>query len=58
MEEQYVTSDGETFSLDEKIYDRLREKEQIMLDAIENNVLEKGSTTQEDLDFIFKNIMI
>lgn len=58
LEEQYVTSDGETFSLDEKIYDRLREKEQIMLDAIENNVLEKGSTTQEDLDFIFKNIMI
>ena len=44
--------------MDEKIYDRLREKEQIMLDAIENNVLEKGSTTQEDLDFIFKNIVI
>lgn len=41
LEEQYVTNDGEPFSLDEKIYDRLREKEQIMLDAIENNVLEK-----------------
>lgn len=57
LEEQYVTNDGEPFSLDEKIYDRLREKEQIMLDAIENNVLEKGSTTQEDLDIIFKDII-
>ena len=27
-----------------------------MLDAIENNVLEIGSTTQEDLVIIFKDI--
>ena len=28
-----------------------------MLDAIENNVLEKGSTTQEDLEIIFRELI-
>lgn len=28
-----------------------------MLDAIENNVLEKGSTTKEDLDIIFREFV-
>lgn len=28
-----------------------------MLDAIENNVLEKGSITQEDLDIIFREFV-
>ena len=35
---------------------QLKEKEQIMLDAIENSVLEKGSTPQEDLDLIFSDL--
>lgn len=58
LEESYLTTDNEEFSLDRKIYDRLKEKEQIMLDAIENNVLEKGMTTQEDLDVIFGDLSI
>lgn len=29
-----------------------------MLDAIENNVLERGMTTQEDLDVIFGELCI
>ena len=58
LQEDYVTTDNNEFSLDKKIYDRLKEKEQIMLDAIENNVLEKGMTTQEDLDVIFGELRI
>ena len=34
------TYDGETYSLDEQIFNRLCEKEQIMLDAIDQNILE------------------
>lgn len=56
LQEQFFTVDGEPFSLDQKIYLRLKEKEQIMLDAIENSVLEKGSTPQEDLDLIFSDL--
>jgi len=58
LQEDYVTSDNNVFSLDRRIYDRLKEKEQIMLDAIENNVLERGMTTQEDLDVIFGELCI
>lgn len=45
--------DGDLFSIDEKIYDRLIEKEKIMLDAIDNNQLEDVSTSEEDLELIF-----
>ena len=38
------------------IYNRLREKEQIMLNAIENQVLEKVTSTEEDLDLIFSGL--
>lgn len=58
LQEQFVTNDGEEFSLDQKIYIRLKEKEQIMLDAIENNILEPGTTAQEDLDIIFKDLRL
>lgn len=58
LQEQFVTNDGEGFSLDQKIYTRLKEKEQIMLDAIENNILEPGTTAQEDLDIIFKDLRL
>lgn len=53
MQETFSTRDGDPYSLDEKIYQRLKEKEQIMLDAIENGILEKGSTPEEDLRIIF-----
>lgn len=56
LQEQFLTVDGDPFSLDHRIYLRLKEKEQIMLDAIENNVLEKGSMPQEDLDLIFSDL--
>lgn len=50
----YLTSDGFKFSLGQNIYARLNEKEQTMLDAIEQDVLESGSTPEEDLDLIFR----
>ena len=46
----------EDYSLDVKIYERLKQKEQIMLDAIDNNVLEPVTTSQEDLDIIFNDL--
>ena len=51
----YQTEDGE-WSLGEAIYDRLKEKEQIMLDAIDNHVLEAMPTSDEDLEMIFSKL--
>ena len=48
----YDTDDGE-WSMGSAIYQRLMEKEQIMLDAIDNHVLETMPTNEEDLDKIF-----
>ena len=52
------TYDGEEYSLDQRIYDRLMEKEQTMLDAIDNHKLEPVYTTDEDLNLIFRNLKI
>lgn len=57
-QEIFFTKDGDPYSLDEKIYLRLKEKEQVMLDAIENNMLERGNTTEEDLDLIFSGLRL
>ncbi|WP_027087962.1 SNF2-related protein [Cohnella panacarvi] len=54
----FSTKDGDPYSLDERIYLRLKEKEQIMLDAIENNMLERGSTPEEDLELIFSDLRL
>lgn len=48
----YQTEDG-SWSLGEEVYKRLKEKEQIMLDAIDNHVLEAMPTSDEDLEMIF-----
>ena len=48
----YQTEDG-SWSLGEEVYKRLKEKEQIMLDAIDNHVLEAMPTSNEDLEIIF-----
>ena len=45
------------WSMGEEIYDRLLLKEQIMLDAIDNNTLESMPTSKEDLDVIFKGLL-
>lgn len=48
----YQTEEG-SWSLGKVIYNRLMEKEQIMLDAIDNHVLEAMPTSCEDLEIIF-----
>lgn len=51
----YNTAEG-TWSLGAAIYDRLKEKENIMLEAIANRRLEVLPTSQQDLDLIFKKL--
>lgn len=51
----YQTQNG-PWSMDEAVYDRLKEKEQTMLDAIDHHILESMPTSQEDLDLIFKGL--
>ena len=52
MQLQYETDDGK-WSLGRAVYDRLREKEKIMLDAIDKQFLEVMPTSDEDLEIIF-----
>lgn len=58
LQQQFVTGEGEPFSLDARILNRLNEKERIMLEAIENNCLESVTTVQEDLDLIFQGLKL
>lgn len=55
LQTDYETDDGR-YSLDEQIRLRLEDKEQIMLNAIDNNVLESMPTSDEDLDLIFSKL--
>lgn len=57
MQSNYHFNEDE-FSIDEKIYERLMEKERIMLDAIDNNELEEVTSSDEDLDLIFSKLML
>lgn len=58
LQQQFVTGEGEPFSLDARILNRLNEKERIMLEAIENNCLESVTTVLEDLDLIFQGLKL
>lgn len=48
---------GKRISLDEQIYNRLKEKEQTMLDAIDGGYLEGGYLDDEDLRVIFGGLL-
>ena len=52
MEEVYQSEIGD-YSIGMQIYDRLKFKENVMLDAIENQEFESGYTDEEDLEKIF-----
>ena len=45
------------YSMSEHIYERLKEKERVMLQAIEGGVLETQPTTEEELDAIFQQVL-
>lgn len=50
------TVEGRPWSLDENIYNRLMEKEQTMLKAIDRGVLEPGSVDEDDLEIVFRGL--
>ena len=52
---QFV-NDGEPWSLDSNIYDRLMEKEQTMLDAIDGDYLEDGSADDYDIEVVCRGL--
>jgi hypothetical protein len=58
LQNEFLTLSNEIYSLDKQIYLRLQEKEKIMIDAIENNVLEQVTSVQEDLDIIFSDLKL
>jgi len=53
MQLSYQTKEEGAWSLDSAVYERLKEKEQTMLNAIDNHVLETMPTSEEDLELIF-----
>lgn len=54
--QQWFLANESPFSIGNKIYNRLMEKEQTMLDAIDNNELEGVTSSDEDLEFIFSSL--
>lgn len=49
--------ENEPYSLSRKVYERLMEKEQLMIDAIDNHKLEIMPTEEEDIVFLFKKVL-
>lgn len=58
LQNEFLTVTNEIYSLDKQVYNRLQEKEKVMLDAIENNVLEQVTTVEEDLDIILSDLKL
>ena len=54
----FVTRDGFEYSLDQKIYQRLLEKEKIMLEAIDEDILESLGSIEDDIEVIFKDLKL
>lgn len=52
----YYTYNNQPISIAQRIYDRLDEKEQAMLHAINEDVLEHVTSYEEDLEFIFSDM--
>ena len=56
LQNEFLTIENEIYSLDERIYERLLEKETTMLQAIENNKLESVTSVEDDVDLIFRDL--
>lgn len=56
MQNDFFTRDHDVYSLDERIYERLVEKERIMLEAIDMDILEHLGTIEEDIEIIFRDL--
>lgn len=55
IQQFFCDKDGE-YSLDERIYNRLLEKEQTMLNAIDSDCLEIMPTNNDELNIIFEGL--
>jgi SNF2 family DNA or RNA helicase len=56
LQTMYPSKDDH-YSMGEQIYNRLADKEKVMLNAIDSDLLEIMPTTQEELDMIFKPLL-
>ena len=56
MQAVFMNQVFDEFSMDEEVYLRLKDKEEIMLKAIDDNELEPVYTPEQDLELIFKNL--
>ena len=52
----FFETDCSDWSLDQRIYERLMEKEHVMLDAIDRGILEPGFADEEDLAVVFRGL--
>lgn len=48
---------NEHVSITDRIYNRLKEKEQTMLEAVNNDILEHVTTEEEDIEVIFQDLL-
>ncbi|MCI7541227.1 MAG: DEAD/DEAH box helicase [Veillonellaceae bacterium] len=53
---EYYDFQGQEVSFDKAIYDRLQDKEQLMLGAIDDEMLEETTSSEEDLRIIFDEV--
>lgn len=58
MQKDFLTRDYDVYSLDNRIYERLLEKERIMLEAIDIDSLEYLGTIEEDIGIIFRDLKL
>ena len=56
LQSMFLTRENFKYSLDQRIYQRLLEKEEIMLDAIDKDVLDTLGSIEEDIEIIFKGL--
>lgn len=56
LHSMFLTRENFIYSLDQRIYERLLEKERIMLEAIDKDVLETLGSIEEDIEIIFKDL--
>lgn len=58
LQNVFENNEGEPFSMDKNVYNRLKDKEQTMLNAIDNHELEPIYSLEEDLNVIFKQLKL
>jgi hypothetical protein len=58
MQKDFSNRDYDVYSFHKQIYERLLEKERIMLEAIDMYSLEYLKTIEEDIEIIFRDLKL